>query len=265
MTTQPDFSQELSEDERIDRINEQLCLIQKKNGLTFGTDAYLLAAYARPQPNARCVDLGSGTGVIPLLLLARGKVRFVDAVEIQKPFAELIQRNAALNGFAERIRVHATDLRDLTAEQLGGEVDLVLANPPYMRTDCGKRNLADAKYLARHEVCGGIADFCAAAARILRFGGRFLCVFRPDRLSDLMAALRDAGLEPKRMQLVHADSAAEPCMVLLDCTKGASPSLRISPPLFLYERTQKKAEGTRRLTPEAQAVYASCSFGAENA
>ena len=99
----------------------------------------------------------------------------VGLIPQNEPFAELIQRNAALNGFAERIRVHATDLRELTAEQLGGEVDLVLSNPPYMRTDCGKRNLSDAKYLARHEVCGGIADFCAAAARILRFGGRFLC------------------------------------------------------------------------------------------
>lgn len=250
----------LLEDERIDQINENLSLIQKKQGLTFGTDAYLLAAFTRPQPRAKCVDLGSGTGILPLLLLARGKVHEVDAVELQGSFAELIGRNASLNGFSERIRVHHADVRDMDAARLGYEADLVLSNPPYMRADSGKRNESEEKYLARHEVFGGIADFCSAASRLLKYGGRFLCVWRPDRLCDLLSALRAAGLEPKRMQFVHADPLTEPSIVLVDATKGASPSLRISPPLFLYEVSEKKGETRRKLTAEAQRIYDTGSF-----
>lgn len=249
-------------DERIDEINEGLRLIQKKQGLTFGTDAYLLAAFTRPQPRAKCADLGSGTGILPLLLLAKGKVQEVDAIELQGSFADLIQRNAALNGFSERIHVHNADVRDMDAARLGYEVDLVLSNPPYMRADSGKRNESEEKYLARHEVCGGIADFCMAASRLLKYGGRFLCVWRPDRLCDLLSALRKAGLEPKRMQFVHADPVTEPSIVLVDATKGASPSLRIAAPLFLYEPAEK-GESRRRLTAQAQRIYDTCSFPEE--
>ena len=133
-------------DERVDDVNESIRLIQKRNGLTFGTDAYLLAAFIRPSPRARAVDLGSGTGIIPLLLLARNKVSSVTAVEIQTDFAELIGRNAALNRLEDRLTSLCTDIRTLTPERVGGEVDLVLSNPPYMRCDSGKRNLHDEKW-----------------------------------------------------------------------------------------------------------------------
>ncbi len=251
------FPLSLFPDERLDTVNEQLRLIQKKQGLTFGTDAYLLAAYIRPMPNGRAIDLGSGTGILPLLLAAKNKIKTIDAVEIQPVFAELIERNAALNGFEDRIRAIPADVRELTAAELGGEADLVLSNPPYMRCDSGKRNERDEKYIARHEVCGGIEDFCAAAGRLLRYGGRFVSVWRPDRLIDLTEALRRAGLEPKRMTLVHADAESEPCMVLTEAVKGASPSLRISRPLLLYE-PQASNEKSRTLTPMAEELYHTC-------
>ena len=246
-------------DERLDEVNEQLRLIQKRNGLTFGTDAYLLAAFLRPQPKAFALDLGSGTGIISLLALARNKVASVCAVEIQECFASLIERNAALNGLSDRLCVRCADLRDLTAIQLGKEADLVFANPPYMRTDSGKRNEHDEKYLARHEVCGSISDFCMAAGRLLRHGGRFACVWRSDRLSELMSALKDARLEPKRMTFVHADGESEPCMLLLEAVKGGAPSMRISPPLFLYRPKSETGE-KRILTEKAQRIYDTCSF-----
>lgn len=256
MTDQHDIA--LLEDESLDRINEQLCLIRKRQGLTFGTDAYLLAAFVRPMSGAHAVDLGSGTGILPLLLLAKGKAARVTAVEIQESFVDLIGRNAAINGFADRITPLSGDVRTLTCRDLGGrEVDLVISNPPYMRVGSGKRNEHDEKYIARHEVLGGIADFCAAAARLLRYGGRFVTVWRPDRLTELLAALHAAALEPKRMTLVYADEAAEPCAVLTEAVKGAAPSLRVSPPLLLYEPRQE-GDRARKLTPAAQAVYDSC-------
>lgn len=246
-------------DERLDEVNESIRLIQKKQGLTFGTDAFLLAAFTRPSPRARAVDLGSGTGIIPLLLLARNKVASVNAVELQPDFAELIVRNAALNGFESRLTSLCTDVRDLRPENVGGEVDLVLSNPPYMRCDTGKRNVHDEKYIARHEVYGGIADFCSTASRLLRHGGRFVTVWRPDRLTELLTAMHDTKLEPKRMTFVHADAASEPCMVLTEAVKGGAPSLRISQPLLLYTPVQT-GNGSRTLTDTAQAIYDGCAF-----
>jgi len=250
---------ELLPDERLDDINESLRLIQKKQGLTFGTDAYLLAAFVRSQPRAHAVDLGSGTGIIPLLLLAREKVSRVTAVEIQESFVDLIDRNAMLNGFSNRISSLCADVRDLRAAQLGGEVDLVISNPPYMKCDAGKRNEHDEKYIARHEVFGGVGDFCQAAKRLLRYGGRFVCVWRPDRLTELLSALRDASLEPKRMTFVHADADAEPCTVLIEAVKGGAPSLHVSPPLLLY-RPPKSGERNRVLTDAARQIYDTCNF-----
>ena len=246
-----------NDDERIDDVNERIRLIQKKHGLTFGTDAYLLAAYVRPQKNGRAVDLGSGTGILPLLLLAREKIQNVYAVEIQPAFAELIGRNAALNGYADRIRPLCKDVREVTAADVGGEVDLVVSNPPYMRTNAGKKNAWDEKYIARHEVFGTVSDFCAAAGRLLRYGGRFVSVLRPDRLSDLVDALRRAGMEPKRMTFVYADATAEPCTVLTEAVKGGAPDLRVTPPLLLYE-PQNDDRSSRTLTEAAEAVYDTC-------
>ena len=246
-------------DERIDEVNESIRLIQKKQGLTFGTDAFLLSAFTRSTPRARAVDLGSGTGIIPLLLLARGKVSSITAVEIQSEFAELIARNADLNGYGDRLSRLCEDVRNLNASSVGGEVDLVLSNPPYMRCDTGKRNVHDEKYLARHEVCGQVSDFCAAASRLLRYGGRFVTVWRPDRLTDLLSALHEYKLEPKRMTFVHADDEAEPCMVLTEAVKGGAASLRVTPPLMLYTKDCSE-NGTRTLTETAQQIYDTCAF-----
>lgn len=248
-----------SPDERIDVVNEGIRLIQSKKGLTFGTDAYLLAAYVRSHSNARAVDLGSGTGIVALLMLAKDKARDVTALEIQPTFVDLIARNASLNGFSERLHPLLSDVRDIKARDLGFEADLVVSNPPYMRSDSGKRNEAEEKYVARHEVCGNVGDFCRAAGRILKHGGHFVSVFRPDRLTELLSAMRDASLEAKRMTFVHADAESEPCMVLIDAVKGAAPSLRITPPLFLY-LPRENGEKTRRMTPEAKRIYDTCSF-----
>ncbi|MBQ8310244.1 MAG: methyltransferase [Clostridia bacterium] len=249
----------LAEHERLDTVNEQIRLIQKEKGFTFGTDAYLLAAYVRPQPHEHAVDLGSGTGIIPLLLLARNKIQSVTAVEIQPAFSELISRNAVINGMEGRIHPLCADVRTLRPSDIGGEVALVVSNPPYMKCTTGKRNEHDEKYIARHEVCGTVSDFCSCAGRLLKHGGRFVCVFRPDRLTELLEAMRNARLEPKRMTFVHADESSEPSSVLVEAIKGAVPSLRISPPLLLHEHADSK-EKTRRLTPAAQKIYETCAF-----
>lgn len=251
----------LSPDERIDEVNEGIRLIRNIRGLTFGTDAYLLAAYVHARPRARAVDLGSGTGIIPLLLLSKGKIADAVAVEVQPTFADLIARNAALNGMEERLRPLCANVKELRALDLGFEADLVVSNPPYMRCDSGRRNENEEKYVARHEVCGDIHDFCAAAGRLLKHGGHFVSVWRPDRLTELLAAMRDAHLEPKRMTYVHADEESEPSMVLTDAVKGAAPSLRVTAPLLLHP-SETKGETCRTLTAQAQRIYDTCAFDA---
>ena len=259
MTDPPLPSPRLFDDERFDTVNEQIRLIQKKQGLTFGTDTFLLAAFVKSAPKTHAVDLGSGTGILPLLLLAKGKVKCATAVEVQPAFADLIARNAALNGFSDKISPLCADVRDIRPENIGGEVGLVLSNPPYMKCTSGKRNESDEKYIARHEVCGNIADFCACAARLLKHGGKFVCVWRPDRLTDLLGAMHDSRLEPKRMTFVHADAESEPCSVLIEAVKGGAPSVRISKPLILYQAREKN-EKARRLTEQAKKIYDTCSF-----
>ena len=249
----------LSDDERFDMVNEQIRLIQKKNGLTFGTDAFLLSAFVKSAPKIHMVDLGSGTGILPLLLLAKGKIKSATAVEVQPAFADLIARNALINNFGDKITPLCANVREIRPEAIGGEVGLVISNPPYMKCTSGNRNESDEKYIARHEVCGNIADFCACAARLLKHGGKFVCVWRPDRLTDLLNAMHDYRLEPKRMTFVHADAQSEPCSVLIEAIFGGAPSVRISKPLILYEAREKN-EKVRRLTPQAQKIYDTCSF-----
>ena len=254
---------ELRDRETLHEVNEHIKLIQRTDGLTFGTDAYLLAAYLRPKKTARAVDLGSGTGIIPLLCLARDKFSRCTAVEIQPAFGELILRNAELNGMADRLSPLCVDLREITAATVGGEVDLVTANPPYMAPASGARNTTDEKYIARHEVCGTVTDFCKAAGRLLKHGGRFCCVFRPERLSDLFAGLREAHLEPKRMTMVQATYAALPSMVLVEAVKYAAPSLLVTPPLCLWEAdpaAPEKPATPMVQTKEAAYIYGHCQF-----
>ena len=250
---------EIFDDEKIEDINESLRLISKKDGLTFGTDAYLLAAFIRPQGKARAVELGAGTGIISLLLAARNRLSHITAAEIQEDFATLAQRNVSLNGLDDKISVINTDIRDLKTASIGGEVDVVLANPPYMRTDSGKPNLSSRKQIARHEVCGGIDDFCASAERLLKHGGKFYCVWRPDRLSELMKAMSAHRLEPKTMVFVHADEDSEPSVALISATKGGAPSMRILPPLLLHS-PDSRGESARQLSEKAQRIYETMSF-----
>jgi len=223
--------------ERIDYVNDNLTLIQKTDGLTFGTDALLLAAYVNGK-HASGLEIGAGSGIISLLLLTREKLKKTVAVEIQETYADLTRRNAEKNGLSDRLDAVCADIRTYRAENEG--FDLIYSNPPYMKTTCGKSNDSDAKNIARHEVNGDIFDFCLAAKRLLRFGGDFYCVYRTDRLSELLCALSHAEIEPKRLTVVYANAEAKPSMVLVCAKRGAAPGLTFTPPFFIYQDKENK-------------------------
>ncbi len=217
--------------ERIDFVNDKLRLIQKTDGLTFGTDALLLAGYIAGRYKEGC-ELGGGTGIISMLLLAREKLRSCHVLEVQEEYASLIKENAELNSLSDRLFSVHTDIRDYKSDR---EFDIVFSNPPYMKTTSGKENALDRKNIARHEVFGDISDFCRSGARLLKFGGIFASVYRPDRLADIIAAMKDSGLEPKRMTFVHADTESEPSMVLTEAKKGGKSGMILTRPLIIYE------------------------------
>lgn len=223
--------------ERCDFVNDSLKLIQNTEGLTFGTDALLLAGYVNGRRAVGC-ELGGGSGIISMLLLTREKLSEAVALEVQEEYARLIEKNAALNSLENRLLACHTDIRDYVSAR---EFDLVYTNPPYMKTESGKANLIDKKNIARHEVMGDITDFCKAGARLLKFGGIFCAVYRPDRLCDLVFAMRQSGLEIKRMTFVHADECSEPSMVLVEGKKGAKSGMQLTRPLIIYsDKTHKE-------------------------
>ena len=216
--------------ERCDFVNDNLSLIQETDGLTFGTDALLLAGYINGKYKTGC-EIGSGSGIISMLLLTREKIAHCTALEVQAEYASLTQRNALQNGLENKMKVVNTDVREYVPE---GEFDIVFTNPPYMKTDSGKSNALDKKNIARHEVCGDIGDFCKSAKKMLKFGGCFAAVYRTDRLMDLFSAMRENKIEPKRITFVHADTESEPSMALVEGKMGGKCGLLVTKPLLIY-------------------------------
>ena len=226
----------LLENERIDKVNENLSLIQKPGGLLFGTDALLIAGYVSGEFNYG-IEFGGGSGIISMLLLSRGKLKLCDSVEAQEEYAALIERNARLNKLDGRLNSVFADVRAYKPEK---EADVIFTNPPYMKTTSGKTAGTDAKNIARHEVHGDINDFLLSAKRMLKFGGAFYAVYRPDRLVDLICAMRENGIEPKRATFVHASSDSESSMVLVEGRRGGKASLKLTKPLLIYADREHK-------------------------
>lgn len=230
--------------ESIIDINLGMCMIRTEGGFTYGTDALLLAAFARGKSGGRCADLGCGAGSISLLLAGAGKYEHVTAVEAQPEYAALARRNAALNSLDDRIAVIEADIRELPGSL---RFDAVLTNPPYMKVSSGKAAADSGRNRSRHETRGGIDEFCTAAARMLEWGSPFYVVYRPDRLCDLISAMCSSRIEPKRMCFVQCDELHEPSLVLVEGIRGGSAALRLLPALLLRDASGCESERYREI------------------
>ena len=199
----------------------------------FGTDAVLLAAFAAPKPRERVCDLGTGCGILPLLWQSTEGGPRVDAVECWPATAALAARSVAENGLQERITVWEQSWNDLTLP--AGAYDRVTCNPPYFPAGSGKTSLSAPRRLARHETGDTLQEVVGAAARLLRVGGHFCLCHRPERLPDVLATLREQGLEPKRLQWCHGRVDLPPFLFLCDAVRGGRPSLTVLPPMITAE------------------------------
>ncbi len=249
----------MADGERIDFVNENITLIQKTDGLTFGTDAYLLYAYMKKRPRALAADLGAGTGIISLLCAAKGKFKEISTFEIQKDFAELVERNAQVNKLSDKISSYCLSVQDIDSS-FAGKFDVVFSNPPYMKRESGLRNESEIKYIARHEVCGDIYDFCNAASRMLKFSGSFYVVWRPDRLADLFDAMKGARIEPKRMTFVCPSACSRPSLVLVEGKRGGASGLFVTKTLVMHSEASGNAP---EYTEDLNFIYENGEFGEE--
>jgi tRNA1Val (adenine37-N6)-methyltransferase len=225
----------------------KLRILQKKDGYRFSIDALLLANFAAPGPKDRIIDLGTGCGIIPLILTFRRKTRRVFGVEIQPSLADLARRNAALNRFTSRIRIWEKDLKDLTAGRLRGTFDVVLSNPPYRKVGSGRINPRQEKALARHEIEATLEDVLRTAHHLLRDKGRLAMIYPASRAVDLIKAMADFHLEPKRLQFVHSYEKEEARLILAEASKEGRPQVKILPPYFLFDSQGKYTPAAREL------------------
>ncbi len=198
-----------------------------------GTDSFLLGAFAAAKRGEKVCDLGAGTGLLGLLLLARQKDLHITNIEIQSAACELARRSAEMNGLNDRITCLQADLRDSSQLPTAGSFDLVVSNPPYFAENSGAHAENTARCTARSEVTCTLEDIFAAAARLLRWGGRFALVFRTERLAELMETARRHGLEPKRLRLVQNTAHSAPSLLLLECRRGGKTGLTVEAPLIL--------------------------------
>ncbi len=232
---------ELAPNERLDAVNDRLRLIQKTDGLTFGTDALLLASFI-DKKGKTALELGGGSGIISMLLAARARFSHITCAEIQEDYASLIRRNISLNQLEEKITVCHTDIRIHGAMGFLGSYDAVFSNPPYMTASSGLPCDNDAKNIARHEMNGTVEDFVKAAAAMLKYGGIFYVVYRTERLTDMLCACRENKLEPKRLTMVHGRKSLPPSMFLLECRLGGKCGLTVTRPLILSSDAGNSAD-----------------------
>jgi tRNA1Val (adenine37-N6)-methyltransferase len=234
-----------------DLIIGGLKIYQPEHGYRHSIDPVLLSGFVGDVTQARIVDLGTGNGIIPLLLASRGAA-LVTGLELQPAMVARARRSVALNALEGRVRIVEGDLRDLPAELIAGACELVTANPPFRRIESGRIAPNGERAAARFELHGGLDDFLRAAASLLGSGGRFCIVFLAERLAELLAGMRVVRLEPKRLRLVHSRAADAARLVLVEGRRDAGPGLQVEAPLILY-----KGEG-RAYSEEVLTMYGCC-------
>ena len=231
--------------ERVDDLQNGYFLIQDPGKFCFGQDAVFLASFTALRPGERVMDLGTGNGIIPLLLAARSKENCIVGLEIQEDCADLARRNILYNGLENRIRVDTGDLRGAAKMYEAASFHVVTANPPYMPAEHGKTNTDISKTIARHEVLCTFEDVAKQASYLLKDRGRLCLVHRPYRMAEVFSTLTENRLEPKKIRLVHPYADREPKLILIEAVKSANPGLLVEPPLIVWEKPGVYTEEVR--------------------
>lgn len=234
----------LKENERIDDLEfKNLKIIQKENGFCFGIDAVLLSDFAKDiKTNSKILDLGTGTGVISILLCGKTNLSKIYGIEIQKDVADMAKRSVILNNLENKVEIINTDIKNLDKLFEINSFDAIVTNPPYKDKNTGKINDNEYKYISRHETTANLSDFIKISFKLLKDKGALYMVHRPERLIDIIYELRDNKLEPKNIKLVYSNINKEPKLVLIKAVKNAKKFLKVDKPLFVYDNNGNYTE-----------------------
>ncbi len=225
----------LKENERIDELHRNgYRIIQNGKKFCFGMDAVLLSGFASVKTAGNVLDLGTGTGILPILLAAKTQGTHFTGLEIQPDMADMARRSVSLNGLEEKIDIVTGDIIGASKRFGGASFDVITCNPPYMENHCGLKNSDSAKAIARHEILCRLQDVVEETAALLKSGGYFYMVHRPSRLAEILTQMSRCRIEPKRMRLVHSRRDKEASLVLIAGVKGAGRELRVEKPLIVY-------------------------------
>lgn len=226
----------LKENERIDDLEfKGLKIIQNKNGFCFGIDSVILSDFAKNvKPNSNIMDLGTGTGILPILLSAKTEAKKIWGIEIQEDVANMAKRSILLNKLEEKIEIINENILNLESKFEKNSIDVIVTNPPYKKKGTGVINEKESKLISRHEITASLEDFIEISSKLLKYKGEIFMVHRPERLVDILYLMRNKKIEPKNIRFVYANKESEPKLILVRGVKNAKEFLKVEKNLYIY-------------------------------
>jgi tRNA1(Val) A37 N6-methylase TrmN6 len=216
-------------------LNGRLKVKQDRSGYRFSIDSILLACYAKLRPGDKVLDLGTGCGIVSLILAYREPNLKIFGIEVQKELADIAGSNVEENHMGDIINILCKDMKELKNDMISGPVDLIVSNPPYRKAESGRINPDMQRAVARHEIKVSLDDITATVRRVLRTAGKFVTIYSAERITDLLTHLRSAGIEPKFLRMIHSGIKTEAKLVLVEGIKGGRHGVKIGPPLIIYD------------------------------
>lgn len=228
----------LKDNERIDDLQlNNLKIIQNKDGFCFGIDAVLLSDFAKDiRNNSKVLDLGTGTGIVSILLCEKTMLSKIYGIDIQKDVCDMASRSIRLNKLENKFEIINTNIKNLNEIFADNSFDAIVSNPPYKKDNTGLKNESETKLISRHEITASLEDFISVSSKLLKNNGNIYMVHRPERLSDLFYLLKKYNLEPKKLRLVQSYTNSKPKLILVKATKNAKSFLNIEEPLIIYNK-----------------------------
>jgi len=238
------MEKKLKENERIDDLEYKgLKIIQNTEGFCFGIDSVLLSDFAKDiRNNSKVIDLGTGTGILPILLSAKTNLSKIYGVEIQEEVANMAKRSVKLNNLENKIEIINCNIKELENILEKNKFDAIVTNPPYKKLNSGIVNENEKKLISRHEITANLEDFIKVSSKMLKDNGALYMVHRPERIADIIESLRKNKLEPKIIRMVYSNVNSKPCMILIKAVKKEKEFLKIENNLYIYDENGNYTE-----------------------
>jgi len=240
----------LKENERIDDLQiNNLKIIQNTDGFCFGIDSVILSEFAKDiKKDSKVIDLGTGTGIISFLLIAKTNLKHITGIEVQNEVADMAKRSIKLNNLENKFEIINCDIKNILSEIERESFDVVVTNPPYKKINTGAKNENEKKIISRHEILADIFDFIKASKNVLKDKGTLYMVHRPERLADIIYGLRQNKIEPKLIKFVYSKKdSSEAKLVLIKAVKNGGSFMKVDKPLFIYENNGDYTEEIKKI------------------